>query len=1152
MKLLLNGAYPYVRAFLTKTLIRLRISGKNCSSNRALIVNAMKLTVFLLLVFLVRANAEGFAQRVTLTENNASLESVFQKITRQTGYVFFYNDDLLKDANKVNVDIKNMPLQTALKECFRGQPFDYFILNRTIAVKKKVLTAPVALPPPPVRITGRVIDSKTGEPVVGATVIVKGTGIGTQADKTGEFRLNAEKGAVLQISFIGYESVEINVNDSENPVVRLVQNAQSLKETVVTGIYNRKASSYTGSTVVITNEELRKVGNANVFQALKNISPSLILDNFAMGSNPNALPNVQLRGTSTFNIEESDVRVNLKGNYEKNPSEPLFILDGFEATIERIFDLDINRIERVTILKDAASKAIYGAKAANGVVVIETRKLSSAKALVSYNSSLDIDMADLTSYNLTNSLEKLEAERIDGMYVPNFSDADDYAELKQLYNYRRKLALEGLNTDWIAKPLREGVGHKHTLTVELGGGNLSMIADLSYRNVSGVMKGSNRKNIAGNITTSYRVRNFLFRNIMSANKNNSLESPYGTFNEYAIMNPYWRAVNVDGSIPFFAEVGPTGLEYTNPLYNSTVNSHVSADYFNFTNNFYVEWTMLPGLRTVARMGVDVKNSGADEFYPASHTKFGTFEYSSDAMKKRRGSYQVNNGKSNYISGDININYSKEVNRHFYFANAGFNVSERKYNEVAHKVEGFSSDRMDNIMFGRAYAVDSRPIGIDGLARDMGFLGALSYMYDNRFLSDLTLRTNASSQFGSEKRWANFWSFGLGWNVHNEGFMKNIANVDQFKIRASIGSTGNPNFSTNSAIATYSYYLESLYQGFPGAYITNMANPDLQWETKFDYNAGFDAKIKGLTMRFDYYESYTENLITAITIPNSTGFNSVKDNLGKVKNTGFEIFASYLLWSKGNNFFSINAGIETNRNRIVELSNAMKSFNERMDQQAADKGNSKPVKKYVDGMSMNAIWAVPSLGIDPSTGNEIYVKRNGSTTYEWNAADMIVVGESYSPYQGVFGFSTEFKGIGLNVTGRYLGGGQLYNQTLVDKVENVDMNYNVDKRVLTGRWTRPGQHAQFKRLGTYTRQDGLSVDEKTRATSRFVQDRNELDIAAVNVYYLFNNRLLSKMGLQRLKLAFNMNEVAKISSIRIERGTSYPFARTMSFSLSTTF
>jgi hypothetical protein len=433
------------------------------------------------------------------------------------------------------------------------------------------------------------------------------------------------------------------------------------------------------------------------------------------------------------------------------------------------------------------------------------------------------------------------------------------------------------------------------------------------------------------------------------------------------------------------------------------------------------------------------------------------------------------------------------------------------------------------------------------------------MYDNRFLTDLTLRTNASSMFGADKRWANFWSFGLGWNLHNENFLKG-GPFQKLKLRGSLGSTGNQNFNTNASIATYSYYLDSFYQGNIGSYLENMANSYLQWESKFDYNVGLDANIKRLSLKFDNYLSYTENLITSITIPTSTGFNSVMENIGKVKNSGYEVSASYLVWSRRSDFINLTFNVATNKNEIIELSDAMRSFNEAADEQAADRSVNTPVHKYEDGVSMNAIWAVPSMGIDPATGQEIYVDQDGNTTFEWDASNMVVAGNSSPDFRGNFSINGEFKGFGLNVTARFFGGGQLYNQTLVDKVENVDMSYNVDKRVLTGRWLYPGQVSSFKRLGSISEdRDGDGVQEthyieQTRATSRFVQDYNEIDLSAVNLYYTFSRPFLQKLniGLERLRLSANMNEVANFSSIRIERGTSYPFARTLSLSLSATF
>ena len=1126
------------------------------------LIRVMKIIPVFLLVACLQVNAKSNAQTITLTLKKAPIGVVFKQIKKQSNYSIVYNNSLLARAKKINISVSNASVEEVLKQSLKGQPFSYVIIEKTIIIKP--------LEKVPVQentviknedyqqiIKGRVTNSR-GEALAGVTVKIKGTETATATNEKGEFTITASSDrCTLIFTTVGFTDKEVEVTNSEFIRVVMIEELKKLNDVVVTGIYDRKASSYTGAAVTITREELKRTGNSNLFQSLKNISPSLILDNFVEGSDPNAMPDVRVRGTSSLPESVAGSGYNLKGNYLKNPNEPLFILDGFETTIEHVLDLDINRIETVTILKDASSKALYGSKAANGVIVIETRKIYSDKPLVMYNMSLDIELPDLSSYNLTNSKEKLEAERIDGMYKANpigYDPPAEAVELMQLYNFRRKLVMEGLNTDWLAKPVRNGIGQKHAITVELGGENLRILGDFSYRHEEGAMKGSSRQNISGSLSTSYRVSNLLFRNITSINSNKSTESPYGLFSDYVKMNPYWRAVNEDGTIPYYAEVGPNGTKYTNPLYNSTVNSKITADYFNMVNNFYLEWKIKPGLKATTRLGINVDRSGADEFYPSSHTKFDS--YITEEDKNRRGSYQVNNGRSSDLSGDFNLNYTKEVNKSSFFGDLGFNISERKYSEVIHKVEGFSSNRMDNIIFGRAYALDSRPTGVEGISRDIGFLGAASYTWDDRLLTDLTIRTNASSQFGNNRRWAKFWSFGLGWNLHKENFIKNTGLFKQLKIRGSLGSTGNQNFNTNTSIATYEYYLESLYQGFPGSYLTNMANPNLQWESKFDYNAGLDAKVKGLTLRFDYYVSYTENLLADITLPPSAGFPTVKDNLGRVKNSGIELYTSYLLLSKKRNFISLNFGIETNTNKIIELSNSMKGFNEIMDKQAADKSNNKVVHKYEDGMSMNAIWAVPSLGIDPATGDEIYLDHNGNTTYSWNAADMIVVGNSQPAYQGIFGFNAEYHNIGLSVTGRYLGGGQLYNQTLVDRVENVDMNYNVDKRVLNGRWLAPGQHASFKRLGEYSKEiegsnSTTSVQEKTRATSRFIQDRNEVTIGAINVYYDFND-FLKNSKIQRLRVGFNMNDVATFSSIRIERGTDYPFAKILSFSISATF
>ncbi|QBR12958.1 SusC/RagA family TonB-linked outer membrane protein [Sphingobacterium sp. CZ-2] len=1091
-------------------------------------------------------------QQIRINKKNAKIEEVLIELRKQSNIDFFYNKGDLSKENPLNLNLNNVSLETALSKLLENTGLTYAIKDGIVVLSPKESKQQ--------NITGRVVNQQ-GEGIANVSITAinrttKSTSIGAQTKADGSFLIPVSNlQDTLTFSSVGYESRTIALNGRKTLEVVLKQKVQELEDVIVTGIYERKAESFTGSSMTIKKEDIKRMGSTNVFQSLKNISPSMFLDNFDMGSNPNTLPDLQIRGNGSLPITE-DLTSGLKGNYLKSPSQPLFILDGFEASVERIFDLDINRIESVTILKDAASKAIYGSKAANGVIIIETTKMVGSKPIINYNMSVNVELPDLTSYNLTNSREKLQAEIIDGMYSPNstYNEADYYIQMQKLYNTRKKLVEEGLDTYWLAKPLQNGVGNRHSLSAELGSEDLRVLTDFTFNNVSGAMIGSGRKNIGGNISASYRLNKFLFRNVASFTSNKSNESPYGDFSEYVKMNPYWRAVNEDGTIPFYAEVFNSS-NITNPLYNSQLNIKNTDSYLNFTNNLYLEWMPIEGLRSTARIGIDTKTSDADEFYPGKHTKFAL--YTDEVTINRKGSYQVNNGKSTYLSGDLNINYSKQIEKNYFFGNLGYNVSEKKFAERVYFAEGFPSDRLQDIIFARNYAIDTRPSGLDGITRDMGFLAAFSYMWDNRFISDFTYRANASSQFGADRRWASFWSVGLGWNLHNEQWLKSLGYVDLFRIRGSAGQTGNQNFNSNASIATYKYALEAYYNGFPGSELFNMVNPGLQWESSKDYNAGLDLKVGPVGIRADYYVRYTENLLADITLPSSTGFELVKDNLGKIKNNGLEIYANYTAWQRDRNFLSLQFGIETNENKIVELSNSMKAYNDRMDALAADRGNNVPIKKYQDGMAMDAIWAVPSLGIDPATGNEIYIRKDGNTTYSWNASDMIVAGIERPKYQGTFGIQGEFKGVGLSVTARYLGGGQLYNQTLVDRVENVDMMYNVDRRVLTGRWLEPGQNALYKRLGEYSipLENGsfTPAQEMTRATTRFVQDRKELDIASINLYYdFYQHAWLNKLKLQRLRASFNMNDVVKFSSIEIERGLTYPFSRTVSFSLNATF
>jgi TonB-linked SusC/RagA family outer membrane protein len=812
----------------------------------------------------------------------------------------------------------------------------------------------------------------------------------------------------------------------------------------------------------------------------------------------------------------------------------------------------MNRIESITILKDAAAKALYGSKAANGVVVIETRRLSGTEQRVTYTGNMTLEMPDLTSYNLTNAAEKLEAERLDGVYTsahgPNIQ-----TDLWNLYNERKKRILEGLDTYWLSKPLRTGVGQKHGLSVEVGDSrNLRTVLDVSYNQVNGVMKGSYRNTITGNVNVSYRMKNFLFRDVMSVTSMKNEESPYGSFSKYAEMNPYLYATNPEtGTVTRWAEVST----FTpNPIYDAMIGTLNKESYLDFVNNFYAEWQLNEHFKATGRLGISSKRSDWEEFLPADHSTFSTLEYREGTyeLKLRRGSYQLENGKGGSVSADVNLNYNRSIEKHDLFFNAGAFISENTSKSYRNKAEGFPGNMGADITFARQYAQDSRPVGSTTIKREISFLGVASYSYANRYLTELTARVGGSSLYGKDNRWSSGWGIGVSWNLHNENFLVG-SKIERLKLRASLGVTSSQNFNTNESIATYTYYTDDLYQTMVGSYLMALANPGLGWERKQDYNVGLDFQTGAVTAVIEWYKGVTHDALADVVPVQSTGFSTVKDNLGLVSNTGVELTLGYTAIRRKDCFLNLFGSIVTEKNILERVSDAMRAFNEAREQMAALRDNPKPVLMYKDGQAMRTIWAVPSLGIDPMNGYEIYVKQDGSLTYDYDPLDLIAAGDESPKYRGNVGFTAHYKGIELSVTCRYLGGGEMYNSTLVDRVENVDMSKNVDRRVLSGRWMKPGDQVQFKRLDTFMDLDNTKVRaERTRATTRFVQKRNEFDLSALSLSYEMPSSVLQKLSVERLKLSFYMNDVAKWSSIRIERGLSYPYSHVASFSLMATF
>ena len=831
----------------------------------------------ILTFFCLQIQANGFSQRTRLSikMDNISVKQLFVEIEKRTDLAFVYNTRDVEQLGTLDVDFMNEEIGNILDYCLKGKGINYSIVNNHVVIRKGEQSAPQQKSRV---ITGKVLDKNTKEPLPGATVKIKGTTIGTAADIDGSFKLTVlEDNKELEITFIGYASQFVTLRADNSVTIYLEPQTSEMEEVVVTGMFTRKADSYTGAVTTIKKEELQRVGNQNILQSLKNIDPSFqVIESNDFGSDPNRMPEIQMRGASSF--------TDMKDKYQTNPNQPLFIVDGFEQSIEKVMDMDMNRVASITLLKDATAKALYGSKGANGVVVIETLAPEKGKMRVSYTGNLNLQMPDLSSYNLADAAEKLEIEKRAGIYTDQFGHPYTQQMYDEKYEALYKEVLRGVNTYWLDKPLRVGVGHKHSLMFEGGDDVVRYGIDFQYNNVAGVMKGSSREVISAGFNLSYRYKSLLFTEQLSVTFNKSKESPYGTFSEYARLNPYWRAYNEDGSVKeVLSNYEKANFQGTKPIYNPLANASINtknqSSYFDFTNNFYIEWEAFSGMRFKGRLGLISQKDDSEVFYPRDHTKFKDISQDSEDYFKR-GEYTMSNGKRFEYNTDISANYSKEFGRNVIFANAQWSASERKYNTVTFGARGFANDKMDYITHAKEY-LEGAPSGSESLAREMSVLLSMNYSFDNRYLLDATYRANASSLFGSDKRWGHFWSAGIGWNLHKEHFMENVTVLNQLRFRASTGYSGSQNFNSYQAIASYKYYNEN-YDNIIGSYLMGLANPDLQWQKTQDNNIGVDITLMdALDVTFDCYIKKTQNLLTPVSLPPSAGFRSYTENLGEI-------------------------------------------------------------------------------------------------------------------------------------------------------------------------------------------------------------------------------------------------------------------------------
>lgn len=1119
----------------------------------------VKLTALLLTVSFLNVYASGYTQNVSFNGKDVPLEKVFSIVENQTGYFFLYPKSIVDKSKPVSARVQEMPLVKFLDLIFKDQPLKYSIGSRTINVS---LNPVVSLPESKSPVSGIETDKQkeairavpirgivrddSGIPLAGASIEVKDKKKSAMADSDGVFVIEIEPGDVLVISYVQHQSREIKPTAAQIAqgfiAVTLVKTIVEEKEIMIsTGIFRKADKSYTGSSTTVTAKQLQQFGNRNLLVSLKNIDPSFnILENNEAGSNPNSLPDIQIRGNSSLpNIDNLDELAGL--------NTPLIILDDFQSTLEKMLDINMNEVESVTILKDAAATAIYGSRGSNGVIVITTKRPAPGQLRINYRSELSIEAAYLNDYNLLDATRKLELEKRIGFY--NHRNASDDIQLKNYYNFLLNDVNQGVNTNWLELPLRVGVGQRHNLSLTGGENAFRYALSTQWNKIEGVMKGSGRNTFNGTINLSYVYKKLRLSNQLMITEGKSSESPYGAFSDYAKMNPYWRAYDESGNaLKILGDPGDKSFQLrypqlpTSPLYNANLNVFNTTKRSELINNSSIELILNEGFRVRGQFGIAKRSTRNDRFRPADHTAFANYA-PQDLFRK--GDYNYTTGEGFDYDGSLNIQYSKVfAYKHTLFTGLDYNIRQAQSSSLGFLAEGFTNANLDMMSMALQYAKDQKPNGSESLVRAMGLTANVNYIYNDLYFTDLSVRMDGSSQFGKNNRMAPFWAAGVGWNVHNEAFLKNNDVLDKLKIRGSVGVTGSQNFRAYQALATYQYYPNDRYFSWNGNYLMGLGNDDLKWQKSLQYNIGFNAELlKGrLQLVGDYYTTQTNNLLSSIELPASNAFPSYIENVGELSNRGFELKGTGILLRNQNKglYWSISAGVFQNKNKIVKTSRALKEAQKNKQLAQTDLLNS----LYLEGYSTNTIWVVPSLGIDPSNGKEVYRDINNNPTYVWDGNDIRAMGNSDPKFMGNFSTMFRFGNFTFNASFGYRIGGQQYNQTLISKVENADFSYNVDARVYEDRWEKPGDRVAFK---------GLDVTSRTFRSSRFVQDENTLTCQNIYLEYLLRSEYLKRsLKLSNLQLTAGVAEPFRFSSIQQERGTVYPFSKQISFGISATF
>ena len=974
----------------------------------------MKLTtIFLLATCLQLAAKEGYTQKITLSQSNVSLKAVFRAIEKQSDYQFFYKDKLLKDAKNISIKVSNATIEEVLAICLHDQQLSWSRVDKIIVIKKQAPAAvgPIAVTPPPayLPVMGTILSDSTGQPLSGVSIKLKGTSMGTYTDVDGKFNLQIpDGGGILIISSIGYESQEIRVTSSTSAVhLRLKVSATKLNEIVIVGYTTQEKRKLTSAVASVTGEEMTKRVATDPTALLQGQLPGLsVVQNSAEPGNETL--KLRVRGITTFSGAGTD---------------PLIIVDGLPGNLAAI---NPNDIESVTVLKDAASAAIYGSRGANGVIVVKTKKGRSGGFTLTYNYNVGIASATRLPKLITNSAEYMQLlneayKNSTGDTIYTQGQIDLYKNATDRVKYP--------NHDWLDDMFRTVAVQNHYLNLSGGREGTTYSLGLGYTDQPGTMLGFSYKKYTLDLGLSSRVnkRVTLGTNIQIRYGDRTLPGNNSSTDLYISalsQSPLFPAHTPDGK--WYAKAYQKELGNKNPILTAQIPIK-NPDYYG-QGNMSLDIDLIKGLKWENRAGIIFDVNKSKLFEPTI-----PLYYYNDMSSA--GNYNANLGLTTGENDDIHttyysqLNYKRSFGSHNLSLLGGAQQEVDNYSQLNAFRTGYPTNSLAELDAGSPNGQTNNGTSAQWIIRS--YYGSLNYDYDDKYLFGGSIRYDGTSRLPKDSRWGLYYAFSGAWRISKETFLKDVMWLNDLKLRASWGKIGNQNIGTypyQRVLQPNSY----AYAGnvLPGVTASTTVDPNLTWETTRVFDLGADITVfnNKLSISADWFSKYTYDILRSSQVPLWLGLQPPTINNGAVRNKGIELSARYQD-KLGRDFnYYVAANFQTYRNKLVSFG---KDEITGPDGQTIMR-NGEPINSFylyvADGIFQNQddINKAPdqsSLGGTPTPGDIKYKDITGDNKV--NADDRQVFGGQYPKFEYSVTLGGSWKGFDASVMLYGSQGNKLY-------------------------------------------------------------------------------------------------------------------------------